>query len=51
MEYVSFWIQIAMCGQIESLSVPCSIFAETQLGMLHARPDFNLCKISMNNKV
>lgn len=28
-----------------------SIFAETQLGTLHAGPDFNLCKISMNNKV
>lgn len=51
MEYVSFRIQIAICAWIKSLSVPYSIFAETQLGMLHAGPDFNLCKISMNNKV
>lgn len=51
MEYVGLRIQIAICAWIKSLSVPYSIFAETQLEMLHAGPDFNLCKISMNNKV
>lgn len=46
MDYVSFRIQIAICVQINSLSVPCSIFAETQLGTLHGGPDLNLCKTS-----
>lgn len=51
MECVDFRIQIAICTWIKSLSILYSIFSETQLGMLHAGPDFNLCKISMNNKV